>query len=198
MDPVAKVDYSRHIREASVAMDGLPEGVPPSGRVPGQLPLAAPILKWRRRWYREENGNRRSILGVSSAGTKYRPKGAPRGATGQPGGCLARPRAGPRQGLFWSSCGGPPILPWCFRRLPDADFLYNFSGIFGALLMAGKPEIQKQQKTGTGNWVHRVNRLVQICSIIYGSSRKTWQSHTKHAWSKQKLKIRLGRINIPK
>ena len=34
------------------------------------------------------------------------------------------------------------------------DFLYNFSGIFGALLMAGKPEIQKQQKTGTGNWVH--------------------------------------------
>ena len=41
-------------------------------------------------------------------------------------------------------CGG-------FR---DADFLYNFSGIFGALLMAGKPEIQKQQKTGTGNWVH--------------------------------------------
>ena len=36
----------------------------------------------------------------------------------------------------------------------DADFLYNFSGIFGALLMAGKPEIQKQQKTGTGNWVH--------------------------------------------
>jgi hypothetical protein len=36
----------------------------------------------------------------------------------------------------------------------DADFLYNFSGIFGALLMVGKPEIQKQQKTGTGNWVH--------------------------------------------
>jgi len=36
----------------------------------------------------------------------------------------------------------------------SADFLYNFSGIFGALLMAEKPEIQKQQKTGTGNWVH--------------------------------------------
>jgi hypothetical protein len=35
-----------------------------------------------------------------------------------------------------------------------AGFLYIFSGIFGALLMAGKPEIQKQQKTGTGNWVH--------------------------------------------
>src|ERR1041384_7323234 len=33
----------------------------------------------------------------------------------------------------------------------DADFLYNFSRIFGALLMARKPKIQKQQKTGTGN-----------------------------------------------
>jgi len=36
-----------------MAMDGLPEGVPPSGRVPGQLLQAAPILKWPRRRYRE-------------------------------------------------------------------------------------------------------------------------------------------------
>jgi hypothetical protein len=36
----------------------------------------------------------------------------------------------------------------------SADFLSDFSGIFGALLIAGKPEIQKQQKTTTGNWVH--------------------------------------------
>src|SRR3954468_18245132 len=86
--------------------------------VPGELLLAAPILKRQRRRYREENGNSRSILGVSSAGTKYRPKGAPRGATGQPGGCLARSRVGSRQGPFWSPCGGPPLLPWCFRRLP--------------------------------------------------------------------------------
>src|SRR3954466_11344307 len=99
MDPWSKGDYSRHIREASMALDGLPEGVPPSGRVPGQLLLADLILKRRRR-YKEENGNSRSILGVSSAGTKYRPKGAPRGATGQPGGCLARPRVGPREGPF--------------------------------------------------------------------------------------------------
>ena len=40
-----------------MAMDGLPEGVPPSGRVPGQLLQAAPILKRRWRRYREENGN---------------------------------------------------------------------------------------------------------------------------------------------
>ena len=143
MEPWSNGDYSRHIREASIAMYGLPKGVPPFGRVPGQLLLAAPILKRRWRRYREENGNSRSILGVSSAGTKYRPKGAPRGPTGQPRGCPARPRVGRRQGPFWSPCGGPPLLLWCFRRLPDADFLYNFSRIFGALLMAGKPEIQK-------------------------------------------------------
>src|SRR4051812_40585958 len=112
MDPWSKGDYSRHIREASMAMDGLPEGVPPSGRVPGQLLLAAPILKRRRRTYREENGNSISILGVSSAGTKYRPKGAPRGATRQPGGCPTRPRVGPCQGPFWSPSGGPSFVPW--------------------------------------------------------------------------------------
>src|ERR1043165_6103458 len=118
MDPWSKGDYSWHIREVSMAMDGLSEGVPPSGRVPGQLLLAAPILKRRQRRYREKNGNSSSILGVSSAGTKYRPRGAPRGATGQPGGCPARPRVGPCQEPFWSPGGGPPFLPWCFRRLP--------------------------------------------------------------------------------
>ena len=75
-------------------VDGLPEGVPPSDRVAGKLLQAAPILKRRRR-YREENRNSRSILGFSSAGTKYRPKGAPRGAIRHPGGCPVRPRVGP-------------------------------------------------------------------------------------------------------
>src|SRR3954466_4452216 len=69
-DPWSKGDYSRHIREASMAMDGLPEGVPPSGRVPGQLLLAAPILK--RRWwrYKGEFANMRSKSRVSSSGVK--------------------------------------------------------------------------------------------------------------------------------
>src|SRR4051812_38465159 len=110
MDPWSKGDYSRPSREASMAMDGLPEGVPPSARVPGQLLLAAPILKWRRRRYREENGNSRSILGVSSTGTKYRPKGAPRGATGKPGGCSARPRGG---------APGTLLGPWWVHSLPS-------------------------------------------------------------------------------
>ena len=95
-----------------MAMDGLSKGVPPSGRVPRQLLQAAPILKRRRRPYREENGNSRSILAVSSSGGKYRRRGALRGSTGHPGGPLARSRVGPRQGPFWSPCGGPPLLPW--------------------------------------------------------------------------------------
>src|ERR1043165_1612328 len=111
MDPWSKGDYSRHIREASMAMDGLPEGVPPSGKVPGQLLLAALIFKRRRRRYREKNGNSRSILGVSSAGAKYRPKGASRGATRQPGGQVAWPRVGPRQAPSWAPGGGPSFLP---------------------------------------------------------------------------------------
>src|ERR1043165_8858188 len=137
-----------------MAMDGLPEGVPPSGRVPGQLLQAASILKRRRRRYREENGNSRSISGVSFAGAKYRRRGAPRGATGQPG--------GPWRGLGWGRARDPSGVP-VVAPLPsfgvsggfrDADFLYDFSRIFGAFLIAEKPEIQKQQKTGTGNWVH--------------------------------------------
>src|ERR1041385_1328317 len=118
MDPWSKRDYSLDIREASMVMDGLPEGIPPSGKVPGQLLLAAPILKRRRRRYREENGNSRSILGVSSAGAKYRPKGAPRGATGQQGGHLARPRLGSRQGASWGPGGSTPFHLWFFGKLP--------------------------------------------------------------------------------
>src|SRR3954465_6323054 len=74
-NPWSKGDYSRHIREASMAMDGLPDGVPPSGRVPGQLLQAAPILKRRRRRYRGEFARKRSILGVSTPRAKYRRRG---------------------------------------------------------------------------------------------------------------------------
>src|SRR3954466_14898878 len=108
MDPWSKGDYSRHIREASMAMEGLPKVVPPFGRGPGQLLLAAPIFKRWRQWYREENRNKRSILGVSSAGAKYRPRGAPRGATRDPGGYPTRPppgRATRAPGPWWWPSG---------------------------------------------------------------------------------------------
>src|SRR4051812_47500927 len=58
-----------------MAMDGLSEGVPPSGRVPGQLLQATPILKRRRRRYRWEFTEVRSILGVCTPRDKYRRRG---------------------------------------------------------------------------------------------------------------------------
>ena len=93
-----------------MAMDGLPKEVPPSGRVSGQLLLAAPILKRRRGRYREEIGNKRSILGVSSVGAKYRPTGAPRGATRDLRGYPARPPPWPRHQGAWVPGGGPLVL----------------------------------------------------------------------------------------
>src|SRR3954462_15352309 len=180
-DPWSKGDYSRHIREASMAMDGLPEGVPPPGRVPGQLLQVAPILKRRRRWYKGEFIEKRITLGVSIPRAKYRR----RGCRGDPPGS----QEASWRGLGWGRAKDPPgllvVAPLrClgyFGSFRVADFLSDFSGFFGALLMAGKYEIQKQQKTTTGSWVHWVNRLVQICSKVYESSSKSWQSHTKHA-----------------
>src|SRR3954463_6063822 len=87
-DPWSKGDYSWHIREASMAMDGLPEGVSPSGRVPGQLLQAAPILKWWRRRNRELLAKKGSILGASTPRAKYRLRGVSRGPTRKSGGLL--------------------------------------------------------------------------------------------------------------
>src|SRR3954463_11376717 len=91
MDSWSKVDYSRYIRETSMAMEGLPEVNPPSGRVPGQRLLAAPILKRRRRWNREEIGKKGSIPEGFRMRAKYRRKGAARGATRGLGASWARP-----------------------------------------------------------------------------------------------------------
>src|SRR3954467_155202 len=85
MDPWSKVDYSRHIREASMAMEKLPGVNPPSGRVPGQRLLAAPILKRRRQRNREGIGKKGSLPRVSVMGCKYRRKGEARGPPGSPG-----------------------------------------------------------------------------------------------------------------
>src|SRR4051812_48288687 len=106
MDPWFKVDYSRHIREASMEMEGLPEVNPPSGRVSGQRLLAAPILKRRRR-NREEIGKGGSLPRVSSSGAKYRRKGAARGGTRGPGAPWMRPYPCPRHQGAWGSGGSP-------------------------------------------------------------------------------------------
>src|SRR3954463_4335249 len=121
MDPWSKGDYSRHIREASMAMDGLSEGVPPSGRVPRQLLQAAPILKRRRRRYRGEFVEKRSILGVSTPRAKYRRRGAP----GDP----PVSQEGPWRGPGW----GRDTYPhgWLVvALLPYLDYSGSFRGAY--------------------------------------------------------------------
>src|ERR1043165_4513640 len=83
-----------------MAMDVLPKGVSPSGRVPEHLLQAAPILKWRRRRYREEFTKIRSVLGVSTPRAKYRR----RGHRGDPRGS----QEGARRGPGWSRATSPP------------------------------------------------------------------------------------------
>src|ERR1041384_3286862 len=104
-----------------MAMDGLPEGVSPSGRVPEQLLQAAPILKRLRR-NREEFAKKGYVLGVSTPRGKYRQRGASRGPTRKPGGLLARPRGGPRQGPSWSLVVVPLASLGYSGRFLHADF----------------------------------------------------------------------------
>src|SRR4051812_8634275 len=106
MDPWSKVDYSRVIREASMAMEKLSELDPPSDRVPGQALLAEPIL----------NGGG-GIERRSGKGGIYRKKGEARRATRGPGGPLARPPPRERHQGAWAP-GGGPLAPLClFRKL---------------------------------------------------------------------------------
>src|SRR3954447_218071 len=83
-----------------MAMEGLPEGVDPSGTVPEQLLQAAPILKRRRRRNREGFTKKGSILGVSTPG----------GNIGE-GGSREDPRGSQEaswRGLGWGRARDPP------------------------------------------------------------------------------------------
>src|SRR3954462_10956185 len=75
MDPWSKVDYSRHIREALMVVEKLPEVNPPSGRVLGQVRRAVPILESPRRRNRGRYCEKGSVPRVSGTRGKYRPKG---------------------------------------------------------------------------------------------------------------------------
>src|SRR3954463_7381977 len=107
MDPWSKVDYSRHIREASMAMGKLPEVNPPSGRVPGQRLLTAPILKRRRRRNKEGIGKKGSLPEGFRTGGKYKPKGAARGTMEPRSPPRARPHPRPRHQGAWGPSGSP-------------------------------------------------------------------------------------------
>src|ERR1041385_6314066 len=143
MDPWSKVDYSWFIREVSMVVEKLPEVVPPSGRVPGRGLLVLPILEARRRRNRGEIAKKGSRhRGFTSRGINRR-RGAARGATRVPGGPLARPHPRARREGAWGP-GGSPLAPLGdSRSFFYADFLLDFSRIFGALLIWGKPEIEK-------------------------------------------------------
>src|SRR4051812_5453194 len=130
MDPWSKGDYSRHIREASMAMEGLPEGVPPAGRVPGQLLQAAPILKRQRRRYRGEFAEKRSILGVSTPRDKYRH----RGHRGDPQGSQEPPCRGLGWGRARDPSGFPVVAPSAPLVIPEASGSLNFYIFFPEFL----------------------------------------------------------------
>src|SRR3954465_4659408 len=110
-----------------MTMDSLPEGVPPPGRVPGQLLQEDPILKRRRRRYRGEFAEKRSILGVSTPRAQYRR----RGHRGDP----RVNQEGPWGGPWWGRATCPPgclvvALLCCFGdsgSFPCADFVSDFS-----------------------------------------------------------------------
>src|SRR3954466_14448551 len=94
MDPWSKGDYSRIIREVSMVVEKVPVVILPSGRVPGRVPLALPILEARRRRNRDaivEKGSRPE--GFETC-VKYTPKGGAGTHRGRPGGPTTRPRGG--------------------------------------------------------------------------------------------------------
>jgi len=125
MDPWSKGDYSRHIWEALMVVEKLPEINPPSGRVPGRGLLAIPILESLRRRNSGENRDAGSLFRVSASGCKYRPKGGTRGGTHLPGGLLARPGVGPRPLAAWEG-GGPLRLPFSALEASVTLIFYIF------------------------------------------------------------------------
>src|SRR6187399_123898 len=144
MDPWSKGDYSQLIREASMVVERVPVVILPSGRVPGRVLLVLPILEARRRRNRDEIAKKGSILEGFGTLCKYMPKGGNSGGQGGPGTPPSRLGGGPRPQGAWSPGGPPPALLWPQGSFRNADFLYIFPGIFLAVYVMGKPEIQKQ------------------------------------------------------
>ena len=134
MDPCSKVDYSRHIREALLVVEKLPEIDPPSGRVSGQGLLAIPISGSRRRRNSGEIRDTGFLRRVSGIGSKYRPKGGTGGGPLHPGGQGARPHPRPRQeGAWapWPTSGSPlwPILPPRSRNPREEPRIVIFTSV---------------------------------------------------------------------
>src|SRR4051812_1933845 len=120
MDPWFKGDYSRIIREASMVVEKLPVVILPSGRVPGRVLLALPILEARRRRNRDEIAKKGSPLEGFGTCVKYRPRGSVRGVLGGPGapppGAARRGAAPPGRLEPWWPPSGSPSGSW---KLPE-------------------------------------------------------------------------------
>ena len=133
MDPWSKVYYSRHIREASMVVEKLPEVIPPSGRVPGRGLLMLPILEALRRRNRGEIAKKGSVLEGFGTREIYRRRGQP---GGPPGVQVASWRGHPL-GRAHRAPGHLVVALWphfgSSGRFFCADFLYIFPGIFLAL-----------------------------------------------------------------
>src|SRR3954463_2635482 len=108
MDPWSKGDYSRIVREASMVVEKVPVVILPSGRVPGRVLLALPILEARRRRNRDavvEKGSRPEGFETCF---KYTPKGGvgrPQGAPGAPRRGLGGAAPPGRLGPWWPPSG---------------------------------------------------------------------------------------------
>src|SRR4051812_30330728 len=97
MDPWSKGDYSRIVREASMVLEKVPVMILPSGRVPGRVLLALPILEARRRRNRDEIVKKGSRPEGFETCFKYMPKGG-----------VGRFLGGPRRPPGAAKGGGAP------------------------------------------------------------------------------------------
>ena len=127
-----------------MVVEKLSEVVPPSGRVPGRGLLVLPILEARRRRNRGEIAKKGSRLGVFASQRIYGRRGAARG----PPGVEAPPWQGPTLGRAGRAPGalvGPLRPPFGSLKASETlNFYWIFPEIFGAFLIRGKPEIEKQ------------------------------------------------------
>ena len=86
-----------------MVVERLPVVILPSGRVPGRVLLALPILEARRRRNRDEIAKKGSRLEGFGTHVKYMPKGGISEGLGGPG--------APRRGQEGGRVGRPPGLP---------------------------------------------------------------------------------------
>src|SRR3954465_2024375 len=113
-----------------MVVERLPVVILPSGRVPGRVLLALPILEARRRRNRDEIAKKGFALEGFGARVKYRPKGGISGDLGGPGAPPGRAGGGRRHQGARDPGGPPPALLRVPGSFWNADFLYIFSGIF--------------------------------------------------------------------